>query len=64
MNRRQMEMRFEDSRDLCRSSRPRRRLTRARWWFQQMRLVVDQTPDWDAGSQTTAHSANSAHEAE
>jgi hypothetical protein len=23
-------------------------MTRARWWFQQMRHVVDQAPDWEA----------------
>jgi hypothetical protein len=50
MNRRQLELRFEESPSLCRSTRPRRRLTRARWWFQQMRLVVDQTPEWEPTS--------------
>jgi hypothetical protein len=50
MNRRQLEMRFEESPSQCRSTRPRRRLTRARWWFQQMRLVVDQTPEWESAS--------------
>jgi len=31
----------------CRSTqRPQRRLSRANWWFQQMREVVDRAVDW------------------
>jgi hypothetical protein len=31
----------------CRSSqRPQRRMSRANWWFQQMREVVDRAVDW------------------
>jgi hypothetical protein len=31
----------------CRSvKRPQRRLSRANWWFQQMREVVDRAVDW------------------
>ncbi|HEY2082385.1 MAG TPA: hypothetical protein VGI88_06330 [Verrucomicrobiae bacterium] len=31
----------------CRSAkRPQRRLSRANWWFQQMREVVDKAVDW------------------
>ena len=26
--------------------RPQRRLSRANWWFQQMREVVDKAADW------------------
>jgi hypothetical protein len=27
----------------------RRRMTRARWWFERMRDVVDQARDWGSG---------------
>lgn len=48
MNRCQLEMRFDQSPSLCRrAARPRRRVTRARWWFEQMHLAVDQATDWD-----------------
>jgi hypothetical protein len=33
----------------CRTSqRPQRRQSRANWWFQQMREVVDRAVDWKA----------------
>jgi hypothetical protein len=28
------------------AARPQRRLTRARWWFEHMRQVVEQAADW------------------
>lgn len=63
MDRHQMEMRFEEPQFRCRNTRPRRRLTRARWWFQQMRMAVDQAPDWDSVTHTPPpaddHCANS-----
>ena len=42
----QMELGLDKAR-ICRSSnRPRRRLTRANWWFARMREVVDKAMDW------------------
>jgi hypothetical protein len=32
-----------------------RRMTRARWWFERMRQVVDQARDWSAGAPTRPH---------
>jgi hypothetical protein len=46
MNRQQMEMSFDNSLVLRPSlGRRRRRLTRAHWWFAQMRGVVDRATD-------------------
>lgn len=46
MNRQQLEIAFENPSGFRRTSRSRRRMTRARWWFEQMRIVVDQATDW------------------
>jgi len=44
MNGQQLEMRFDSQfRPLIRRQR---RSTRARWWFAQMRQVVDRAWDW------------------
>jgi hypothetical protein len=40
----QMEMSFETA--AGRMSPRQRRLTRAQWWFQRMRQVVDRAIDW------------------
>jgi hypothetical protein len=49
MNRRmQLEIPLEPA-GLCRRRAPRRRMTRARWWFSQMRLAVEQASDWEPG---------------
>jgi hypothetical protein len=42
----QMELEIGKAR-ACRSAkRPQRRLSRANWWFQQMREVVERAVDW------------------
>ena len=47
MNGQQLEMSFEQSIHLRRVTRRQRRMTRARWWFTQMRQVVDRAWDWE-----------------
>ena len=42
----QMELTFNASRACPSTERPHRRMTRARWWFQQMREAVDRAVDW------------------
>jgi len=46
MNKDQIEISFESSTNLCPSGRRSRRMTKARWWFSQMRHVVDRACDW------------------
>ena len=46
MNRHQLEIGFERHATWRPGERRRTRLTRARWWFKQMRHVVDQALDW------------------
>ena len=41
----QMELAFEHTRPSQPRSRRQRRLSRARWWFEQMRQVVDRALD-------------------
>lgn len=53
----QLEMKLEQ-RKPCRRpypSHPRR--ARARWWFDQMKAVVDKAPDWPAEANGTADKA-------
>ena len=45
-NRHQMEMSFDSSAALQLVIRPRKRLSRARWWFAQMHALVDRAMDW------------------
>ncbi len=46
MTDRQMELGFGNARD-CYSATPRqRRLSRANWWFERMRRVVERALDW------------------
>jgi len=45
MNRQQLEMSLEHSFAFRPAIRRQRRMTRARWWFAQMRQVVDKA--WD-----------------
>jgi len=53
MERRQLEMRLENPANRRRPALPhRRRTTRARWWFDQMRRAVDEAAVW----QPTEHS--------
>jgi hypothetical protein len=48
MNQRlQLEIPLELKAASCRSHAPRRRMTRARWWFSQMRRAVEQASDWE-----------------
>jgi hypothetical protein len=42
----QLELSLENPMKLRQFSQPNRRLSRARWWFQQMHEVVDQALDW------------------
>jgi hypothetical protein len=47
MERRQLEMRLENPVNRRRTALPhRRRTTRARWWFDQMRRAVDEAEVW------------------
>lgn len=42
----QLELSFDNSPKLGQRPQTSRRLTRARWWFQQMHAVVDGALDW------------------
>jgi hypothetical protein len=42
----QLEMSFNNGRGCQTTSRRQRRLSRAQWWFQRMREVVDRATDW------------------
>jgi hypothetical protein len=42
----QMELGISKTRSCASAKRPQRRLSRANWWFQQMREVVDKAVDW------------------
>jgi hypothetical protein len=46
MNRYQLEIAFESKVPCRRPARRSQRMTRARWWFGQMRQVVDHTLEW------------------
>jgi hypothetical protein len=53
MNRRlQLEMPLASTAGLCRRRAPRPRMTRARWWFSQMHLAVEQASDWQPKVET------------
>jgi hypothetical protein len=45
MKRQQLELSIEPARGTCRAPHRRRRVERARWWFAQMRRVVNEAPD-------------------
>jgi hypothetical protein len=47
MNKQQLEMSFENPVAFRPVIRPQRRKVRARWWFEQMRQVVDRAWDWE-----------------
>ncbi len=47
-NQRQLELGFAGARAFRLAQRQQRRPSRAHWWFQQMRQVVDQALDWQA----------------
>jgi hypothetical protein len=49
----QLEMPLEPSTPCTRTPSRRRRTTRARWWFQQMRLAVDRAREYDPGRVAT-----------
>ena len=42
----QMELELAGQR-ACRSTRRKSRASRGRWWFEQMRRVVDSATDWE-----------------
>jgi hypothetical protein len=42
----QIEMSFGNGRGASKMTRRQRRLSRAHWWFQRMRQVVDRATDW------------------
>ena len=42
----QLEMQFDNSARLAPAQLSRRRRLRARWWFQQMHVMVDRAFDW------------------
>jgi hypothetical protein len=44
----QMELGIEKVRNCPSTQRPQRRMSRANWWFQQMREVVDRAVDWQS----------------
>ena len=45
----QLEISLENNTNICRRPyRNRARRLRARWWFDQMRAVVDSATDWKA----------------
>ena len=48
MNKEQMELSFNAAQNLSPVARPPRRLSRARWWFDQMHAVVDHAFDWSS----------------
>ncbi len=49
MQHQQIEIDFAEPGLACARARRSTRLTRARWWFDQMRRVVDQAWDWGSG---------------
>lgn len=48
MNKEQLELGFTAAQNRPLPVRPQRRLTRARWWFEQMHSVVDRAFDWSS----------------
>jgi len=46
----QLEIPLETNTGFCRRRAPRRRRSRAHWWFSQMRLAVEQASDWQPES--------------
>jgi hypothetical protein len=48
MDRKQLEMKLQSPLALRRAGRCRRRTTRARWWFDQMRQAADEATNWPA----------------
>ena len=41
-----MELGLGKTRPCPSAKRPQRRMSRANWWFQQMREIVDRAVDW------------------
>jgi len=56
----QLEIVFGVSGPARRTYRRRSRMNRAHWWFRQMRLVVDQTADWEPAPTPPTRSAGLA----
>jgi hypothetical protein len=54
MNRQQMELSFDANRNFRPVIRRQRRLSRARWWFDQMHSVVDRAMDWQNSTSSQA----------
>ena len=42
----QLELGFDNTPKLSQTPRANHRVTRARWWFQQMHAAVDSALDW------------------
>lgn len=51
MTNQQMELGFGGQKRLGRSGRRERRMTRAKWWFTNMRQIVDRAMDWQAAAE-------------
>lgn len=51
MTNQQMELGFSGQKLLTRSGRRERRMTRAKWWFTNMRQIVDRAMDWQAAAE-------------
>jgi hypothetical protein len=53
MSKQQLEMNLDRAVNFAPVPRRRRRVTRARWWFAQMRQVVDRAWDWQPPAAVT-----------
>jgi len=42
----QLEIKLEQTKPCRRTYPSHQRRARARWWFDQMKIVVDRAPDW------------------
>lgn len=51
MTNQQMELGFGGQKLLTRSGRRERRMTRAKWWFTNMRQIVDRAMEWQAAAE-------------
>lgn len=58
LNRQQMELSLENTMRAQGSRQGRRRMTLARWWFNRMHEVVDQTREHGQGSPSQGSQSN------
>jgi hypothetical protein len=56
MKNQQLEIGLKSTKCNRRISRRQQRLARARWWFNQMRRVVDEAVEWKPASPSTERS--------